>query len=202
MISRFVDRYERNTSTREEILQRVLCEVQAGERASRFGSCVARRLQVPQSSGVGRTSEDEGWRGKEGRRAVAGQRAGHAKIFSFATDTALLTRTGDQPQGDLLRLTAKSIPATPKFFTLTSPFFFFFFQGAHATTFLLPPFHGDFLFSSYSHGALVTRLFVALFPFLLYGLFRCLGFFGFEERRSFRFVSSFSLGMYYFLMDM
>lgn len=126
MISRFVDRYERNTSTREEILQRVLCEVQAGERASRFGSCVARRLQVPQSSGVGRTSEDEGWRGKEGRRAVAGQRAGHAKIFSFATDTALLTRTGDQPQGDLLRLTAKSIPATPKFFTLTSPFFFFF----------------------------------------------------------------------------
>lgn len=129
MISRFVDRYERNTSTREEILQRVLYEVQAGERASRFGSCVARRLQVPQSSGVGRTSEDEGWRGKEGRRAVAGQRAGHAKIFSFATDTALLTRTGDQPQGDLLRLTAKSIPATPKFFTLTSPFFFFFFKA-------------------------------------------------------------------------
>lgn len=123
MISRFVDRYGRNTSTREEILQRVLCEVQADERASRFGSCVARRLQVPQSSGVGRTSEDEGWRGKEGGRAVAGQRAGHAKIFSFATDTALLTRTGDQPQGDLLRLTAKSIPATLKFFTLTSPFF-------------------------------------------------------------------------------
>lgn len=47
-------------------------------------------------------------RGEGGGEPVAGQRAGHAKIFSFsAADTALLTRTGGT---DFLRLTAKSIP--------------------------------------------------------------------------------------------
>lgn len=62
----------------------------------------------------------------------AGQRVGHAKIFSdTALLTYLLTYLHLQGSGDFLRLTAKSIPrwGTVKFFTLTSALF----QGAHAS---------------------------------------------------------------------
>lgn len=103
----------------------------------------------------------------------AGQRVGHAKIFSdTALLTYLLTYLHLQGSGDFLRLTAKSIPrwGTVKFFTLTS-------QGAFSRRprvdfhLLLLFFFPRFFSFSYSLDIVVTRLF--FFSFLSFSLPCC-----------------------------
>lgn len=110
-------------------------------------------------------------RGEGGGEPVAGQRAGHAKIFSFsAADTALLTRTG---RTDFLRLTAKSIPPPlghgEVLYLNTAAFFFLKVPTRQLLPSLLPsrlPPTGAIFFPPLYHprsSSLVTRLFSFLF---------------------------------------